>query len=322
MAGILLGRTAPGREAAALAFLGAVLAAACFLAARHRKEAARIGAVLAFFLLGTLFLGPYKPLDFPPGHVAAFADGSSIRLAGIVSDPIEDRPEFLRFELESESVIIDGKALPAAGRVRVSAYENRPSVKPGDRIVFTARLRRIRSFRNPGSFDYAARMAAKDILVSATLGKKSRPLIFEGASGQGGFFSSMRRDIAKSAGRAAPGEGGDVLAALVAGDGSRISRDLRQKFADAGTSHLLAVSGLHIGLAAGFAFFVMNWLLGFFPGLAQTGKARRAALVMAVVPAVLYGLLAGMSPSTQRAVVMVGALFLSFSARKIGRAHV
>lgn len=321
MSGIAWGRLAPGREAAALAFLGALAAAAVFLTARHRKEAARIGAVLAFFLLGALFLGPYKSMDFPPGHVAAFVDGSSARLSGIVSDPFEDRPECLRFVLEAESVSHNGKTLPATGKVRVSAYENRPSVKPGDRISFSTRLRRIRSFRNPGSFDYAAHMADRDILVAATLGKKSRPVIFAGASGRGGFFSSMRRNIAKSAGRAAPGEGGDVLAALVAGDGSRISRDLRQKFADAGTSHLLAVSGLHVGLAAGFAFFVMNWLLGFFPGLAQTGKARRTALVLAVIPALLYGLLAGMSPSTQRAVVMVGALFLSFSAKRQADAY-
>ena len=287
-----------------------------FLVLRLKSQARRIGAALAFFLLGLFLYDPTEAFDIPSGHVAGLVDGSQARVTGIVSGPLENRPECLRFVLKAESVSRGRRLLRASGNVRVSAYDVRPAVKSGDRVSFVTRLRRIQSFKNPGSFDYAAHMADRDILVSATLGKKSRPVIFAGASGNGGFFPALRRDIADNVGRAAPGKGGDVLSALVTGDVSRISADLRQSFADSGTAHILSVSGLHVGLAAGFAFFVLNGLLGFFPSLVLTGKARRTALVLAVIPAILYGFLTGMSPATLRAVIMVGVLFLSFSVKR------
>lgn len=296
--------------------MSAAFALAGFLVLRLKSQARRIGAVLAFFLLGLFLYDSTEAFDVPSGHVAGLIDGSQARVTGIVSGPLENRPECLRFVLKAESVSRGRRLLRASGNVRVSAYDVRPAVKSGDRVSFVTRLRRIQSFKNPGSFDYAAHMADRDILVSATLGKKSRPVIFAGASGNGGFFPALRRDIADNVGRAAPGQGGDVLSALVTGDVSRISADLRQSFADSGTAHILSVSGLHVGLAAGFAFFVLNGLLGFFPSLVLTGKARRTALVLAVIPAILYGFLTGMSPATLRAVIMVGVLFLSFYVKR------
>jgi ComEC/Rec2-related protein len=103
-----------------------------------------------------------------------------------------------------------------------------------------------------------------------------------------------------------------VLKALVIGERSGVSPEVREAFTRSGVSHLLAISGLHIGIVASAAFVLFRWLLGFFPRLLMTGGARKGAALLTLVPVCLYALLAGMSPSTQRALVMAVVFLLAF----------
>jgi competence protein ComEC len=101
-----------------------------------------------------------------------------------------------------------------------------------------------------------------------------------------------------------------VLKALVFGDRSGIGDGLRERFNRAGAGHLLAISGLHVGIVATLVFGVFRWILSFLPPLLWRGWGRQWAAAATLVPVLAYGLLAGMSPSTQRAVLMV-AVFLA-----------
>jgi len=101
-----------------------------------------------------------------------------------------------------------------------------------------------------------------------------------------------------------------VLRALVFGDRSGIDDGLRERFNRAGVGHLLAISGLHVGIVATLAFAVFRWVFSFFPFLLWRGWGRQWAAAVTLVPVLAYGLLAGMSPSTQRAEFMV-VLFLA-----------
>ncbi|MDX1709281.1 MAG: ComEC/Rec2 family competence protein, partial [Desulfobacterales bacterium] len=103
-----------------------------------------------------------------------------------------------------------------------------------------------------------------------------------------------------------------VLKALIVGDRSAISRPLRDAFNRAGVGHLLAISGLHIGIVASVAFFFFKWLLAYINPLLWTASTRKSAALMSLLPVVLYGIVAGFSPSTQRAVIMVGIFLMTF----------
>ena len=95
------------------------------------------------------------------------------------------------------------------------------------------------------------------------------------------------------------------MKALVVGDRSGIGDEQRDAFNRAGVGHLLAISGLHMGIVAAVTFLIFRWLLAFLPGLLWRAWVVRCAAVLTLVPVVGYGVLAGMSPSTQRAVAMV-----------------
>jgi competence protein ComEC len=76
--------------------------------------------------------------------------------------------------------------------------------------------------------------------------------------------------------------------------------------------HVLAISGLHIGIVATVAFFFFQKLLSFVRPLLWRAWTRKGAAIFSLVPVCIYGLVSGMSPSTQRAVIMVGAFLMTF----------
>ena len=135
------------------------------------------------------------------------------------------------------------------------------------------------------------------------------------------LIQDARRRLGRIIDAATGGDATDekaVLKALVFGDRSGIGDDLRQRFNRSGVGHLLAISGLHVGIVAMLTFGVFRWLSSFCSPLLWRGSGRRLAAGATLFPVLAYGMLAGMSPSTQRAVIMV-AVFLA--ALLLGRSR-
>ena len=91
---------------------------------------------------------------------------------------------------------------------------------------------------------------------------------------------------------------------------------MRRNLSRTGTSHLLVINGLHLGAVAAVTYFLSFWLLRCFPRLLLRVNAVKIATLLAAIPVVFYAWVAGGSPSTQRAEVMVLTyLFLVFLGR-------
>jgi competence protein ComEC len=105
---------------------------------------------------------------------------------------------------------------------------------------------------------------------------------------------------------------GAVLKALIIGDRTQIPSDIRQAFNRAGVSHLLAISGLHIGIVATVAFGLIQALMVRLNFLLWRAGTRKMAALLSLLPVIFYGTVAGFSPSTQRAVIMVTVFLLAF----------
>jgi competence protein ComEC len=98
--------------------------------------------------------------------------------------------------------------------------------------------------------------------------------------------------------------------AMLLGDQGEVTPKMRQQFSRTGTSHLLAISGLHLGALAAITYFLVFWVLRRFPWLLLRVNAMKIATVAAALPVVAYAHLAGGSPATQRAEIMVLAYLL------------
>ena len=189
-----------------------------------------------------------------------------------------------------------------------------PAPLPGERWRVEVRLKPPRGLRNPGGFDYERWLFTRGI--GATGYVRAAKRLTAGATGLDGARGALADAIAQRVDPAAAG----VLAAITVGD-RRYLTDTQQRLLRAtGTSHLVAISGLHIGLIAGFAYAVMR-------GLRRLGRGRcaaatawlggvRSATAAAMLAAVGYAALAGFSLPTQRALIM---LLVLFGARLLAR---
>lgn len=103
-----------------------------------------------------------------------------------------------------------------------------------------------------------------------------------------------------------------LCTALLLGERADLSPAIREAFATTGVGHLLAVSGLHMGLVALFTGGLMNWILLRSTWLTLRLPVRKVATLVALTAAVLYAAMAGFSPSAVRAMVMVLAFGSAF----------
>ncbi|GJM07240.1 MAG: hypothetical protein DHS20C10_09740 [marine bacterium B5-7] len=106
------------------------------------------------------------------------------------------------------------------------------------------------------------------------------------------------------------------LQALVLGNRQEISYDLQQAFRKTGTSHLIAISGLHVGLMAGLCFFFLRWFWCRSSRLMLFVPANIAAAIGACLLSLGYALLSGWGVPAQRAWIMFSVLMLSTLTRR------
>jgi competence protein ComEC len=126
------------------------------------------------------------------------------------------------------------------------------------------------------------------------------------------FIDKVRRTFSDLVENSGSPEAQTVFKALIIGDRSQISPQTRQRFNRAGVGHLLAISGLHIGIVATVAFFFFHGLMVRIKPLLWRAWTRKTAAVLSLLPVMAYGVIAGFSPSTQRAVIMVAVFLMTF----------
>jgi competence protein ComEC len=124
-----------------------------------------------------------------------------------------------------------------------------------------------------------------------------------------GGIRELRREI--SAQLAATGAGSGLVRALALGDRSGLSTEVGDAFRKLGLSHLLAVSGLHLGLVASLAFAAARASAGRSAWLAARCDTRRIALGVGVAVAIAYALFSGWAIPVRRALVFLLVLALA-----------
>jgi competence protein ComEC len=308
MAGIGLGSAAPGREVWALVVAGGCgwMMIRCLL----RRSSAAVSPLLLFCALGYLSLQPWIHPRLPPNHVSRFTETGPWRIIGVVDGRPLEFESRIKFVLRVERLESALETRAVAGLLRVTLTGVEPAIEQGDRVGLRGRIRAIRNFNNPGGFDFKRAMAYQEIWGSVVAGARDLSVLEKQAeTGWLGEIDRMRTAIIRIIDQAGLGPEASVLKALVVGDQSAIAADIRQTFIRTGTSHILAISGLHIAIVASAAFAIFRWLLSWAPPALKYAWVRKGAAVLTLIPAVLYALLAGFSPSTQRALLMV-AVFL------------
>jgi len=180
---------------------------------------------------------------------------------------------------------------------------------PGERIAADARLHRPRNQHNPSGFDFAAWCFDRHIaLLGAAHGEVRR------VSSEVTRLEYVRQKIRQSL-AGLPDEKGGVIRALLLGERSDIPERVYAAFAATGAAHLLAISGLHIGLVAGMGFVLCWFVLTRREAWIVRLPVRGLSLLAGVLLAMLYAQLADWPLPTQRAALMLAGAALAWWLR-------
>ena len=315
-AGIMAGGTWPGH-------LDLVLVLGCLALARvaylwHHRRSARLVPHLLMGLLGYALISPWLPVELPANHIAHYTDSRRWQIQGIVTEWLPARHGRSRLLLQVTQLADPHQTFMVTGRIRLTIAGEVPVIEPGARLAFTSRIRSFHNFNNPGGFDYRRYMKLQRVYGSAFVGADSLhiedPGKITGGPAMTRYRQRARRMIAQVAGSTTQ----SVLEALLIGDRQAVSPDLRQLFNRCGIGHLLAISGLHIGIVGGFVFALSLWALNRWPAILERGWGRRGAALLAIGPMVFYAVLAGLAPATQRALIMVLGVMATYFVYKEG----
>ncbi len=206
---------------------------------------------------------------------------------------------------------------PERARIRLTARD--PSLPvPGTWIRLRAVLLPPPGPAAPGAFDFARQAYFQRLgAVGYAVGHLER-LEDHPAAGPGGlaeswhlWWSGLRHAIARRVLAALSGAEGAVAAALMTGERGAIPEPVVDAMRDSGLAHLLAISGLHMGLVAGLLFFGVRAILALIPPLALHYPIKKWAALAAAAGALVYLLLVGATVSSQRAFLMVTVVLLA-----------
>ncbi len=218
-------------------------------------------------------------------------------------------PEGVRFLLTPAEVkSLDGTNWPHPGQVRLTWRHPRTPPQPGEPWQLRVRLQRPHGFMNPGGFDYEAWLFQAGLRATGYVlphGDNQRL----GAS-QGEWVNRWRLHL-----RAALQQGAEqrpfqgVITALVMGDQHDITQAQWQVFNVTGTSHLIAISGLHVGLLAALGYVLLRYPWSVTRWVLRV-PAPRVGAIGGFTCAAAYTALAGFAVPTVRTLIMLGVGFL------------
>ncbi|MGB7318978.1 MAG: ComEC/Rec2 family competence protein [Planktotalea sp.] len=198
-------------------------------------------------------------------------------------------------------------------KVRISLFGDDAQLRPkaGARVMTTAHLSPPSGPAEPHGFDFQ-RYAWFEQLGG--LGYSRLPLLLAAPPERNHTFFAWRLAISERVQSHLSGQTGAFAAALMTGDRSGLSQETLNDLRHSNLAHLLAISGLHMGLLAGFVFAALRVLFALTPPLATGQSAKKIAALGGLIAAAGYLGLSGGSVATERAFVMaavaLGAVML------------
>jgi len=245
-------------------------------------------------------------------ELAQEVEGKTVLLEGEVLDmPRQLSGRRLRFLFAAERLDDGNGWSDFPGKVRLDWYGSGFMPSQGERWQLAVRLKRPHGFSNPGGFDYERWLFQQGIRATGYIRKdneRNRRL----AAGSVSVISHLRNRLMSAFDSIqADRPSMSMIRALTIGDRSAISPSQWDILRATGTSHLMAISGLHISLVAGLVFWIARLVWLRCGNLTEAIPARKGAAVIGLVVALMYALLAGFGIPSRRAFIMVAVLTLA-----------
>ncbi len=268
---------------------------------------------LSLFILMIAFGSLYSQLYIQKTtHPILHEEIGPTRIFGTVDKFTKVGPNQYRFILKNVSVPeLNEKKLPF--KIRLNYRTKRDAdFKPNDRILAFSKIYPIAPPSYPGGFAFQKFLYFKKIGATGyimgnarTVKSKNKPLSdFASSKFREKIQAIMKPHLSPSS--------YEIAAALFTGERNQIAPEIMDNIRHSGLAHLLAISGLHVGLVAGLALFVMRYSLAAIPNFGLFFPIKKFAALGAILATGLYVYIVDAPVSAQRALVMIWLLLFSF----------
>jgi competence protein ComEC len=248
-----------------------------------------------------MFLAWNKDIRHDPGWFGRLYNDSSGLMIRI-NEPLLEKVRSFKAEGYVEAIIKNGKAIPARGKLFVY-FSKDPSVhmlKYGDMVLVNKPVQKIRNSGNPGAFNYERYAAFQQTFHSLYLAKNEWVLLpHKNISLLKKAIFNMRAYVLHALQKYIAGDKNvlGIAEALLIGYKEDLDKDLVQAYSNAGVVHIIAISGLHLGLI----YIMLVWLFNRLPFIKNLPVVK-VVLILACLW--LFSLLTGASASVLRSAVM------------------
>lgn len=242
-----------------------------------------------------------------PAHL----EGEDLPVIGVIASIPEMRsndPQFL-FDVNEAR---DG----VPKRIRLTWYDAEVHPRAGERWRLVVRLKRRNGFANPGGFDYEGYLFREGIGATGYVRRDARNERLATASISYPVLRARAWIAARMAAAVSDVEMLGILQGLAIGDTQAMRAEQWRVFAATGTTHLMAISGLHIGMLAAIAAWLGGGIVWVHDAQPKRLTAIRGRAIAGSVAAVAYSFLAGLSVPTQRTMVMLCVYFAARASRR------
>ncbi len=258
------------------------------------------------FLLGCFYAAGWAQLILWQQLPLAL-EGEDILITGRITTIVRAEPLRAQFDFKVLQARHNGDPIRLPKQVRLSWYQPDAALNGGDRWQWVVRLKRPHGMLNQGGFDFERHLFAQRIRAQGYVRTNQfEPLKLTEhqnislVSLRQSLFNKLNQNISES-----PVKG--IMVALAMGERQLIEPHQWRLLSTSGTSHLVAISGLHIGVIATLFYFLTQRVWRTSDRAMQLLATPQAAAIGAIVASLGYALLAGFSVPTQRALIMVVA---------------
>lgn len=231
----------------------------------------------------------------------------------IVSIP-QIYPQHVTFNFRVEELQFNNQFYSAPQNLRLSWYRNPhtefaqeiPVLTVGQTWQFIVRLKPPHGFMSPGANDYSQHLFSQHIDAIGYVHTKHLPVLLSNEVCWKDWVNKQREELWVQLQHVlnAQAQSG-IIAALAIGERNNITTEEWKILQATGTSHLVAISGLHVGLVAALVMGLTAKIMCYLGSITARFPARICASVLALVAALIYSALAGFAVPTQRALIML-----------------
>jgi len=270
--------------------------------------------VIIFFFLGMLWT-IWRADMILAQKLPVALEGQQITITGTVIGLPQHKSDGWQFDFAPTP----WKAWQNPGHIRLYWHKAPPiDLRPGQQWRLTVRLKQTHGLLNPGGFDHESWLFQHRVIARGSVKSNATNELISATPTQWfnklryGWLDNFRYDLAKTLHQLLENSSSvGIIIALAMGERQWITKQQWQIFRKTGTAHLIAISGLHIGLVAWMSFLFFRILWGYIAVKFNLWvPAFYITALMSLITAFSYALLAGFTLPTQRAFIMIAVALI------------